>query len=139
VCETTAVVAVSVFGVNIGAFYQIIAMTAVLMLMMYLLLACRPFADAQSGRCILQGVQCLLLTSFLGLTFLRSCTLYPSQTYGLAMGALLLAINLVYLCSVVVLLLRAVDWQRVLGVLLAWAKCACKRLPCTACSKANNC
>jgi hypothetical protein len=85
VCETTALVAVSAFGVNIGAFYQTIAMTAVLLLIMHLLQVCRPFADAQSGRCMLQGVQCLLLTTFIGLTFLRVGSTYPSQTYGLVM------------------------------------------------------
>jgi hypothetical protein len=39
VCETTVLVAVSAFGVNVGAFYQCIVMTAALALVMYLLLA----------------------------------------------------------------------------------------------------
>ncbi|KAF6255050.1 hypothetical protein COO60DRAFT_1641839 [Scenedesmus sp. NREL 46B-D3] len=76
VCETVAVVAVSAFEVNLGAFHQTIAMTAALMLVVYLLMVFRPFADAGSG-CMLQGVQ----------------------------------------CSVMVQLVRAVDWQLVSGML----------------------
>jgi hypothetical protein len=63
VCQTIALVVVSTFGINMGPFY------AVLGIHLYLLIAAEPYVHLQTGRSMRLAVQCLLLTSFVGLTF----------------------------------------------------------------------
>jgi hypothetical protein len=63
-----ALVAVSIFGVNIGAFYQCVVMTAVLAVFMFMLQAFKQIEFLEAGRSMLRGVQCLLLTSYVALS-----------------------------------------------------------------------
>jgi hypothetical protein len=127
VWETVALVAVSAFGVSVGAFYHCILMIATLMLMMYLLLVFRPYAHATAARCMLQCVQRLLLTSFIGLAFMPVGAIRPSTAYGLAMGVVLLVVHVAFICSVLVQLLFAVQWRRIGLVLQKWCQryCTC--------------
>jgi hypothetical protein len=127
VCETVALVTVGAFGISVGALYQCILMTAVLTLVMHLLLVCRPYAHATAARCMLHAVQCLFLTSFVGLTFMPVGAVRPSTAYALAMGAVLLAVHVAFIGSVVVQLLFAVQWQRIGMVLQKWSQRWC---PC---------
>jgi hypothetical protein len=127
VCETVALVAVGAFGISVGAFYQCILMTAVLTLVMYLLLVCRPYAHATAARCMLHAVQCLFSTSFVGLTFMPVGAIRPSTAYALAMGAVLLAVHVAFIGSVVVQLLFTVQWQHIGMVLQKWSQRWC---PC---------
>jgi hypothetical protein len=69
ICQTKGLVAVSVFGANMGATFQAVVMTAVLAVFLYLLMAFKHFAYQRTGRSMLFGVQCLLLTTFVGHTF----------------------------------------------------------------------
>jgi hypothetical protein len=68
---------------------------------------------------MLRGVQCLLLTSYVGLTFQltsRSVNdVQPSATYGIVMGAVLVLANVAYVCSVLWQQVRHVDWQGIVG------------------------
>ena len=55
---------------------------------------------------------CLLATSLIALTFLPNGYTQPSPAYGLVMGALLVVINLWFVVSVVMLLVKMLDWPR---------------------------
>jgi hypothetical protein len=133
-CQTMALVAVSVFGANLGATFQAVVMTAVLAVFLYLLVAFNPFAYRRTGRSMLFGVQCLLFTTFVGHTFqLTSSTANfralpqlqaegqqaaAAATYGLVMGVLLLVVNLAYVGSVLWQLVQLMEWQAVREALL---------------------
>lgn len=111
--QTMLVVAISVFGVNIGAFYQCIVMTGALMLMVFLLLACQPYEHPQAARVSLHSLCCLLLTSYLALTFLQYGSVKPSAVYGLVMGTCLLLVNVAFVASVLWQLSKMMDWHQV--------------------------
>jgi hypothetical protein len=66
VWETAALVAISVFGVNVGAYYQGLLMVAALMLISHLQMGFKPYAHLQAGRAMVQGTHCLLLTTVAG-------------------------------------------------------------------------
>jgi hypothetical protein len=110
VWETAVLVAISVFGVNVGAFYQSLLMIAALMLISHLQLGLKTYAHLQAGRAMVQGTHCLLLTTVAGLYFLPLGAVRPTATYGLVMGGILLAVHVVYVCSVLFQLLRLIDW-----------------------------
>jgi hypothetical protein len=109
-CETAALVAISVFGINLGPFYQCVLMVAALLLVSQLQLVFQPYLRMQTRRVMVQGTHCLLLTALAAQSFLAYGPISPSVTYGLVMGAVLLVINSVYVCSVVWKLLGLVDW-----------------------------
>jgi hypothetical protein len=117
VWETAALVAISVFGVNLGPYYQCILMIAALMLVSHLQLGFKPYAHVQAGRAMLQGTHCLLLTTLAGLSFLPFGAVHAGPTYGLVMGGILLAVHVVYVCSVLWRLLRLIDWPRLCNAL----------------------
>jgi hypothetical protein len=110
VWETTVLVAVSVFGVNVGPFFQCAIRIAALMLISNAQLGFKPYAQTLTGRAMVQGTYCLLLTTLVGQTFLPYGPVLPGSAYGLAMGGILLVANVVYVCSVVWQLLRLIDW-----------------------------
>jgi hypothetical protein len=120
VWETAVLVAISVFGVNVGAFYQCLLMIAALMLVSHLQLGFKLYVHVQAGRAMLQGTHCLLLTTLVGLSFLPYGPVQPGATYGLVMGGILLVVHVVYVCSLLWRLLRLVDWPLLCTVLERW-------------------
>jgi hypothetical protein len=111
VCETAALVAISVFGVNLGPFYQCLLMVAALLLVSQLQLMFKPYMRIQTRQAMIQGTHCLLLTALAAHSFLAYGPVQPGVAYGLARGFVLLVINFVYVCSVVWKLLCLVDWH----------------------------
>ncbi|WIA28654.1 hypothetical protein OEZ86_011190 [Tetradesmus obliquus] len=110
VTETAVLVAISVFGVNLGPFYQCLLMAVALMLITHLRLGFKPYLHKQTGRAMVRNTHCLLLTTLAGLSFLAYGPVIPGAAYGLAMGGIVLAVNLVYVCSELWQLLRLIDW-----------------------------
>lgn len=114
--ETVALTAISVFGVNIGAFYQSIVMSAALAIMVQMQYTFRPFAHETTGRAMLRGSQVLLVTSFIGMTFVPTGTVEVdpdiARRYGLVMGVSLLLLNLAYILYVLWLLYKLIDWKQ---------------------------
>jgi hypothetical protein len=151
VCQTIALVAVSTFGINMGPFYQTVLMTAAIGIHLFLLTAADPFVHLQTGRSMRLAVQCLLLTSFVGLTLQQTsrCTTgsssQPAAEYGIALGALLLVVNLGFVCYVLWQLAKQVDWQALPGkvksgrqAVKTWAKQTCAGLAQCASVKDNK-
>lgn len=127
VCCTATLVAISIYGVNIGPFYQCLLMLAALLLIGKLLTSFKPHVHDQARRAMLLGVQCLLLTSLVGLSFLRYGSIQPSTTYGLVMGVVLLRVNLAYICWILWQLVKSIEFNVVVAVvrkckwlLLSW-------------------
>jgi hypothetical protein len=138
VCQTIALVAVSTFRINMGPFYQTVLMTAVLGIHLYLLIAAEPYVHLQTGRSMRLAVQCLLLTSFVGLTFQQTSRStagsdnQPAAEYGIALGALLLFMNVGFICYVLWQLAKQVDWTALASrvktgrqIVQAWAGQTC--------------
>lgn len=111
--QTMVLVAIGVFGVNLGVIHQVILMNAALILMEVLLLIFKPYAYHQAGSVMLQAIICLLLTSFTSLKFLPWGVSQPSPEYGLIMGCVVLLVNLVYVVSVVWQMISLVKWKQV--------------------------
>jgi hypothetical protein len=116
VWETAVLVAISVFGVNVGPFFQSLIMVAALMSIALCQAHFQPFADVQAGRLMVQGTLCLLLTALVGQSCLPYGPVLPSTVYGLVMGGILLAVNALYVCSVLWQLMRVIDWAAVRSV-----------------------
>jgi hypothetical protein len=140
--ETAVLVGISGFGVNMGPFFQCLIMVAALMVISLLHMRFQPYAHAQSGMVMLQGIHCLLFTSLIGQSFLPNGLVLPGSAYGLAMGAFLLVLNCVYVCSVLWQLLRLIDWQALraaLGGIAAFLQKSALHLQATKCVRLRRC
>uniref|UniRef100_A0A383VT78 TRP C-terminal domain-containing protein n=1 Tax=Tetradesmus obliquus TaxID=3088 RepID=A0A383VT78_TETOB len=126
--ETAVLVAISEFGVNVGPFYQCLLMAAVLVLIIYLRLGVKPYVHQQTGKAMVHNTLCLLLTTMVGQSFLLYGPVTPGAAYGLAMGAILLAVNLVFVCSVLWQLLRLIDWPALSAAFSKSIRTVCRRL-----------
>lgn len=128
VLETVLLTAISTLGVTIAASYQGLLMVAALMFASHLLIACKPHSSQQATRAALQGMFCLSLTSLVGLSFLPYGSSGPSSTYGLVIGAVVLAVNVVYVLSVLWELLKAFEWRQVANTLRVTSQNVIKRV-----------
>ncbi|WIA34132.1 hypothetical protein OEZ86_012497 [Tetradesmus obliquus] len=61
-------------------------------------------------------------------SFLPYGPVTPGAAYGLAMGAILLAVNLVFVCSVLWQLLRLIDWPALSAAFSKSIRTVCRRL-----------
>jgi hypothetical protein len=113
VVQTNVLVAVAVFGLALGGFYQALVMNAALAVMVVLLLVFQPYRCQQLYRLRLIGLQLLLLTSYASLSFMDIT--YQNlhldlDVYGLAMGAVVLVFNMLYVLFCIGLLCRSIKW-----------------------------
>lgn len=118
--QTSALVAISVFGFSLGTYYSCLALTAGLAATMVLHAWMRPYASMVAGRASLRSLACVTFTSFAALSFLPVGSVYGqmrvNQAYALTAGAFVLVVNMVYVISVAVQLFGAVKWTAVLDV-----------------------
>jgi hypothetical protein len=114
--QTAVLVTISTFGFGIGTYYACLALNSVLALTMVLHAWARPYANAAVGDTALRGLACVCFTSFAALSFLPPGVPYGQEgvnhTYAMVAGAVVLIINVAYVASVGVQLLRLVDWVR---------------------------
>eukprot|EP00878_Enallax_costatus_P032389 GHUV01035594.1.p1 GENE.GHUV01035594.1~~GHUV01035594.1.p1 ORF type:complete len:273 (+),score=53.44 GHUV01035594.1:58-819(+) len=111
VCQTLALVAVSVYGVTLGPFYQALLFNCTLALIVLGLALVRPYSHPQAGSVMSQSMGCLLATSYIGLSFLPyDATLHPNDVYANIIGSVVLIGNLVLLISLLWRLHKLVDW-----------------------------
>jgi hypothetical protein len=113
VLQTEALVAISVFGHSIGPMYQALFANALLALMTIILMMARPHAHAAAYRVMLHGVCCLVLTSYIALSFIPSTTYKAGHVYGIVMGCVLVVLNASFLVSFFWQMHKQVDWQDV--------------------------
>lgn len=116
VLETTVLVAVSMFGVNTGPFYQAVLMVAALAIVIKLLTTFKPHAHQAVQQAMLQGAQCLFVTSLVGLSFLHYGNIQPSAMYGIIAGLVVLAINVAFIVKIMWQLVKSVELQLVVRV-----------------------
>lgn len=120
VLQTLSLVAVSVHCHSLGPLYQGLIVNATLALMVVLLMAAKPHSHAAAYRVSLHAMGCLAFTSYAALSFLPYGVYRTTQAYGIAMGVILLLVNVAFVLSVVWLLYKVIAWQlihvAVLGV-----------------------
>jgi hypothetical protein len=117
VVQTNVLVAIAVFGVALGGFYQALVMNAALAIMVVLLLVFHPYRYLyrceQLYRLRLVGLQLLLLTSYASLSFMDIT--YQNLhldigVYSMVMGVVVLVINALYILVCIGLLCRIIKW-----------------------------
>jgi hypothetical protein len=111
VLQTEALVAVSVFGHSIGPMYQALFANAMLALMTVVLMMARPHAHAAAYRVMLHAMCCLVVTSYIALSFIPSGTYKAGPLYGVLMGCVLVLLNGSFVISVLWLMYKHIDWR----------------------------
>eukprot|EP00879_Flechtneria_rotunda_P025546 GHRR01027151.1.p1 GENE.GHRR01027151.1~~GHRR01027151.1.p1 ORF type:complete len:357 (-),score=77.56 GHRR01027151.1:267-1184(-) len=133
VLQTLLLVAVGVFGVTLGPYYQAIVMNAALALVFALLLVVQPHLHQQTGTVALQGIACLLLTGYITQSLLPYGVVRSDdtqfETYGVVMGVVVLIVNLAFLASVLWQLIKLVDWSQWWAGMRAVPKQLARALP----------
>jgi hypothetical protein len=109
--QTIALVMVSTFGFAMGAFYQSLVATAVLVLVANLLLVVKPYKCLAANNIAALSVYVLFLTTFTALTFLPYNNITPGPVYGNIMGVVILMANLAFLMYTTYKLAKSVDWE----------------------------
>jgi uncharacterized membrane protein YcjF (UPF0283 family) len=135
--QTAVLTAVGVFSYSLRPLQEWVV-SAALAACAAALLAIEPYAQPAAGRTMLTGICCLLLTS-IGLWSLTAFHQFtPSAAYIIAMGVLMMLLNLLYVVSVVRQTVKIVDWQevqhkvgKVWAVAVACCTKACCRRPCS--------
>lgn len=128
--QTCVVVAISVFGATLGAGFQLILLTTAFGAALLLLAAFKPFAAAGANLLGMQSCGCLMLSAQAALVFNMLAALSEDNTLPEAsqaangVAAVVLVINVVFVLSVFWRVLRAVDWQKVLGLAQRMRKAA---------------
>lgn len=86
-------------------------MNIALAAMVFLRLACKPYAHPQAGRVLLQGLCCLFLASAAAaLVMLHESSNNPSLAIVTCIGVAVLAVNALYAASVLWQLVGVVEW-----------------------------
>jgi hypothetical protein len=109
--ETLTLVAIAVFGLTLGPYYQGLVMNAGFAIILVLLLMFKPFQSQQQQQLSLLANSCLLFTSYVSLSFLDYGTIDPGDTYQTVVGAVLVALNTCFLLYACILILLSLDWQ----------------------------
>lgn len=121
VLQTEALVAVSVFGHSIGPIYQALFANAMLALMTIILMMARPHAHAAAYRVMLHAMCCLVLTSYISISFIPSGSYKAGPIYGIIMGCVLVLLNASYVVSVLWQMHKLMKWEAVAGACRGFA------------------
>lgn len=123
--QTCLVVAISVFGVTLGAEFQCILLTAAFGASLLLLAAFRPFSHHAANLVGIQGCACLLVSVQAALA-IHLLTLEGSENTAAATGVAVavLCVNLIFALSFLWRVLHAIDWTGISRVTRRVAQCA---------------
>lgn len=110
--QTCVVVAIGVFGATLGAAFQCILLGAAFGTSLLLLAVFKPYSDRTSHTVGAQSLACLMLTAQGALVLTLLATSGSESTAAAATGvaAVVLAVNAVFVLSVLWRLLRAAEW-----------------------------
>lgn len=110
--QTMLLVAVSVFGLTLGAYRQGLLLNGVLGYMVLMQFVLRPHTKKQAARIVLHSYMCLFLTSYTALSFLRGSTgtFSTDPTVAAYMGAFVLVLNITFVISVLWQLVQLIEW-----------------------------
>jgi hypothetical protein len=136
ILQTVVVVCIAVFGYSMGAYYQALVMNAALACTLMLQVVLTPYHSTQLHRLRMLSCCCLLFTSYVAMSFLPFGTLAQSSVYKLAMGSVLLVVNLVFVLYALVMLLKAAKWHIVKATVTA--TCVWFRRACGSCAPARK-
>jgi hypothetical protein len=110
--QTIVLVCVAVFGYVMVSYHQALVMNAALALIMLLQAIFKPYHSRPLHALRLISCCCLLFTSYGAMSFIPSYEgVTVSESYKLAMGAIITVVNSLFAVFAFVLLARAVNWE----------------------------
>jgi hypothetical protein len=124
-CQTLALVVLSVFSYSVGPFYCGLMTVACLAAFAAVLMLLRPYAHPLAGKLMLAGIIVLLLTSWASLLLLPYGPVQPSNAaaFSETLSIAVVLLNVGFFVTVVVVLVRAVRWRRAAaGLALGFTK-----------------
>jgi hypothetical protein len=114
IAQTVALVCITVFGYTMGSYHQALVMNAVLALVLVLQMLYRPYRSQALHYLRVASCCCLLLTTYAAMSFFSFSTrVVVPEAYKLAMGAVVMVINLGFVLYALFLVVKAVNWQGV--------------------------
>jgi hypothetical protein len=144
--QTQVLVAVGVFGHSLGPMYQVLVVNATLAVMTVLLMVARPHAHAAAYRVMLLAMWCLVVTSYIAMSFIPSDGFKPGSVYSTLMGCVLLLMNGVFVLSVIWQLYRQFRWKAFSGACrrvavgaAAWSAAVLLRTASSCCTNLRGC
>jgi hypothetical protein len=128
VVQTTTLVMIGTFGYALGVYFQLLVITAALVIIGVLLFLVQPHNSKVAGSVTLLSIAVLFTTAFSCLTFLPYRNITPAYGYTMAMGVFVLVINIAFVLSTLWRLLRLLQCRDRLRRLFG---CCCARFaPC---------
>lgn len=113
-CQTLVLVVLSVFSYSVGPFYSGLLTVACLAAFAAMHMLLRPYAHPVAGRVMLIGISVLLVTSWVSLLLLPYGPVQPSDAaaFAMALGIIVVLLNVCFIVAVLIVLVRAVHWRR---------------------------
>lgn len=119
IVQLSLLVAISVFGVNLGAYFGCVTLVAGYFLVLLLLSWLKPYNSKIAGAVATRGALCVFFTSFSSLLFLPAGTISGQadayEQYAVAVGEVVLCMNFAHVVSVAWQVCRVVAWKDVGG------------------------
>lgn len=134
IVQMSVLVAIAVFAVRLGTYFGCVMLLAAFFLVLWLLVWLRPYQRRVTGAVANRGALCVLLTSFSTLLFMPAGTISSQagayERYAVALGAVVLLINIAFVGSVAWQVARVVKWRALAGkVKGAFGKLVGVRMP----------
>lgn len=127
VLQTIVLVMIGTFGYALGPYYQSLVITAALAIIVVLLMSVKPHCCKAARVVSLRSVGVLMTTAFSALSFMPYRNISPAPGYTMAMGVFVLVINVAFVLSTLLQLVRAIDWT------------VCRRFVVLCCSRFAPC
>ena len=119
IVQLSVLVAVSVFAVRLGAYFGCLMLVAAFCVVLWLLVRVGPYKCNVTGTVATWGAMCVIITTFSTLPFLPAGTISGQgsayEQYAVAVGVVVLCINLAFVVSVVWQVTRVVRWKALGG------------------------
>jgi hypothetical protein len=133
VLQTIVLVMIGTFGYALGPYYQSLVITAALAIIVVLLMSVKPHCCKAARVVSLRSVGVLMTTAFSALSFMPYRNISPAPGYTMAMGVFVLVINVAFVLSTLLQLVRTIDWTVCRCCLVHWwrrfAICRCAGRP----------
>jgi hypothetical protein len=134
IVQMSVLVAITVFSVRLGTYFGCVVLMVAYFVVLSLLISIRPYACKAVGAVATRGAQCVFITSMATLLFMPAGTISGQagayEQYGIAVGVVVLCLNVAFVLSVVWQVSRLVRWKVLAGkVKDAFTKCFGVRQP----------
>jgi hypothetical protein len=119
IVQTALLVAINVFAVRLGTYFGCVMLLTAYFLVFALLVWVRPYNSRATGAVATRGALCVCLTSLSTLLFMPAGTINSQvgayERYALAVGVVVVLVNIAFVVSVVWQVAREVRWRDLSG------------------------